>query len=54
MRFAAITPVLGQPSATGTVVAIEEVDSERRATLELVVALPDGTITLTGDAVVAL
>ncbi|MFE3189419.1 MaoC/PaaZ C-terminal domain-containing protein [Nocardia sp. NPDC059240] len=54
VRFAAITPVLGQPTATGKVVAVDEVDGERRATLELVVALADGTVTLTGDAVVAL
>lgn len=54
VRFASITPVLGAPTATGKVVAIDEVDGERRATLELVVALADGTVTLTGDAVVAL
>ncbi|NNH75217.1 dehydratase [Nocardia uniformis] len=54
VRFAAITPVHGQPTATGTVVAIDEVDGERRATLELAVTLADGTVTLTGDAVVAL
>jgi acyl dehydratase len=54
VRFAAITPVLGQPTATGRVVSIDEVDGERRATLELAVTLVDGTVTLTGDAVVAL
>jgi acyl dehydratase len=54
VRFAAITPVLGQPTATGKVVSIAEVDGERRATLELAVTLADGTVTLTGDAVVAL
>ncbi|MDT5305332.1 MAG: hypothetical protein QOE48_1000 [Mycobacterium sp.] len=54
VRFAAITPVLGQPTATGKVVSIDEVDGERRATLELAVTLVDGTVTLTGDAVVAL
>ncbi|MFB7723753.1 MaoC/PaaZ C-terminal domain-containing protein [Nocardia sp. NPDC056100] len=54
VRFAAITPVLGKPTATGRVVAIDEVDGERRATVELVVTLDDGTVTLTGDAVVAL
>jgi acyl dehydratase len=54
VRFAAITPVLGQPTATGKVVSIDEVDGERRATLELAVTLADGTVTLTGDAVVAL
>jgi acyl dehydratase len=54
VRFAAITPVLGQPTATGKVVSIDAVDGERRATLELAVTLADGTVTLTGDAVVAL
>jgi acyl dehydratase len=54
VRFAAITPVKGQPTCTATVTSIEEVDSEQRATLALVVALADGTTTLTGDAVVAL
>jgi acyl dehydratase len=54
VRFAAITPVLGQPTATGKVVSIDDVDGERRATLELAVTLADGTVTLTGDAVVAL
>ena len=33
---------------------IDEVDGERRATLDLAVTLADGTVTLTGDAVVAL
>ncbi len=54
VRFAAITPIHGEPTATGRVCAIDEVDGERRATLELVVTLADGTVTLTGDAVVAL
>ncbi|MCU1640127.1 MAG: MaoC-like dehydratase [Nocardia sp.] len=54
VRFAAITPVHGKPTATGKVTAIEEVDGERRATLALVVTLDDGTVTLAGEAVVAL
>ena len=54
VRFAAITPVLTRPTCTGTVVAIDEVDGERRARIELTVALTDGTLTLTGDAVVAI
>ena len=33
---------------------IEDVDGERRATVELAVTLADGTTTLTGDAVVAV
>lgn len=54
VRFAAITPVLAKPTCTGTVTAIDDVDGERRATVELAVTLADGTVTLTGDAVVAL
>lgn len=54
VRFAAITPVKGEPTCTASVSSIEEVDGERRATLALTVALADGTVTLTGDAVVAL
>ncbi|WP_433662172.1 MaoC/PaaZ C-terminal domain-containing protein [Nocardia sp. CA-128927] len=53
VRFAAITPVHAQPTATGRVVSIDTVDGERRATLDLAVTLADGTVTLTGDAVVA-
>jgi acyl dehydratase len=54
VRFAAITPVHAEPVCTATVSAIEEVDGEQRVTLALTVTLVDGTITLTGDAVVAL
>jgi acyl dehydratase len=54
VRFAAITPVHAQPTCTGRVVAIDEVDGERRARLELAVTLADGTTTLTGSASVAL
>jgi len=54
VRFAAITPVHGEPTCTARVTSIEEVDGERRAVLALAVTLPDGTTTLTGDAVVAL
>jgi acyl dehydratase len=54
VRFAAITPLHGKPTATATISAIDDVDGERRATLNLTVALEDGTVTLTGDAVVAV
>jgi len=54
VRFAAITPVHGEPSCTGRVTHIEDVDGERRATVELAVTLGDGTTTFTGDAVVAV
>ncbi len=50
VRFASITPVHGQPTATGKVVSIEN----GLATVELTVTLEDGTVTLTGDAVVAI
>lgn len=54
VRFAAITPVHGEPTCSARVAAIDEVDGERRASLELTVSLADGTVSLTGDAVVAL
>jgi acyl dehydratase len=54
VRFAAITPVHGEPTCTGRVTHIEDVDGERRASVELAVTLGDGTTTLTGDAVVAV
>jgi acyl dehydratase len=54
VRFAAITPVHGEPTCTGRVTHIEDVDGERRATVELAVTLGDGTTTFTGDAVVAV
>jgi acyl dehydratase len=54
VRFTSITPVLGAPTCSGRVTSIDDVDDERRATLDLTVALADGTVTLTGGAVVAL
>ena len=54
VRFASITPVHGKPTCTGKVVSVEEADGEPRATLQLQVALEDGTTTLLGEAVVAL
>jgi acyl dehydratase len=54
VRFAAITPIHGKATATGTITAIDDVDGERRATIDLTITLADGTVTLTGDAVVAL
>ncbi|MDT5065466.1 MAG: hypothetical protein QOK02_1621 [Mycobacterium sp.] len=50
VRFASITPIHGKPTATGRIVAIEN----GLASIELAVTLADGTVTLTGDAVVAL
>lgn len=54
VRFGSITPVRGRPTATGTVTAIDDVEGEHRASLDLAVTLADGTVTLTGHAVVAL
>ncbi|MCR8695520.1 MaoC/PaaZ C-terminal domain-containing protein [Rhodococcus pyridinivorans] len=54
VRFAAVTPVRGEPTCTGTVTSIEDVNGQLLATVELKVALADGTVTLLGDAVVAL
>jgi acyl dehydratase len=50
VRFAAITPVHAQPTCTGRVVSVRD----GQATLELHVTLPDGTVTLEGDAVIDL
>ncbi|MEB3032952.1 MaoC/PaaZ C-terminal domain-containing protein [[Mycobacterium] nativiensis] len=54
VRFAAVTPVNSEPTARGRIVALDTVDGEERATLSLSVTLADGTVTLSGDAVVAL
>lgn len=51
VRFAAITPIHGRPTCTGEV---REVDGEGLATIGLTVTLADGTVTLAGEAVVAL
>ncbi|MFG2045550.1 MaoC/PaaZ C-terminal domain-containing protein [Dactylosporangium sp. NPDC048998] len=48
VRFAAITPVGAAPACTATVAAVED----DLATLELAVALADGTVTLAGTALV--
>lgn len=50
VRFAAITPVHGEPTCTGRVISVDD----DLATLELTVTLADGTVTLVGDAVVAV
>ncbi len=50
VRFAAITPVHGQPTCTGRVVAV----ADGLATIELFVTLADGTTTVSGDAVVVV
>jgi acyl dehydratase len=50
VRFVAITPVHGQPTCTGTVVSI----TDGLAKVKLAVTLADGTVTLTGDALIDL
>jgi acyl dehydratase len=50
VRFASITPVHGKPTATAKIASVEN----GLATIELTVTLEDGTVTLTGDATVAL
>ena len=54
VRFAAITPIHGQPTCRGTVTAVEVVDGATLATLDLTVQLSDGTLTLSGHAVVEI
>lgn len=53
-RFTAITPVRAAPTCTGTVKSIDDVDGEKRATVEVRITLADGTVTLSGEAVVAV
>ena len=54
VRFSAITPVYGQPTCRGTVRTIDDAGGQRLATLDLIMALADGTTTLIGEAVVAI
>jgi Acyl dehydratase len=51
VRFAAVTPVGARPTCAGRIV---DVTAEGLATVELTVTLADGTVTLSGDAVVEL
>jgi acyl dehydratase len=53
-RFTSITPVLAQPTCSGTVTSIDEVDGEQRATVDVKITLADGTVTLSGEAVLAI
>lgn len=53
-RFSAITPVHAEPTCTGRVTAVDERPEGRRARIELVVTLADGTITLLGEATVSV
>jgi len=50
VRFASITPIHGQPTCT----AVVREQSDGQLTLDLTVTLPDGTVTLAGEAVIAV
>ena len=50
VRFTAITPVHGQPTCTGRVVSVDG----GLAAVKVAVTLADGTVTMTGDAVIDL
>ncbi|WP_223622405.1 MaoC/PaaZ C-terminal domain-containing protein [Microbacterium sp. EST19A] len=50
VRFAAITPIHAQPTCTGVVAAVDD----GLATVDVAVTLADGTVTLTGRAVVTV
>jgi acyl dehydratase len=54
VRFGAITPIHAEPYLAGRVSAIEVEGLERRATVDVSVTLADGTVTLTGTAVIAV
>ena len=54
VRFAAITPVHGQPTCTGAVREVRTVADEQVATVDLTVTLADGTVTLVGEADIAV
>ncbi len=54
VRFAAITPVHAEVTCRGQVLEVETVDGERRARLQLEARLADGTVTVRGEAVVAV
>ena len=54
VRFTAITPLHARPTCTGTVTAVESSGDDTLAHLEVTVTLADGTVTLRGDATVAV
>lgn len=53
-RFTAITPVGATVTCSGTLVDLHEEDGERRARLALRTQIDDGTVTMEGEAIVAL
>lgn len=54
VRFVSITPIHGEPTCSGHVTAIEDVEGIPVASVELEVVLADGTRTLAGVATVSL
>src|ERR1700688_1394844 len=54
VRFAAITPLKASVTCVGTVADIYEEDGETRVRFSLAATIDSGTVTLTGDAVIAL
>jgi len=54
VRFVSITPIHGEPTCSGRVTAIEDVEGIQVASVELEVVLADGTRTLAGVATVSL
>jgi acyl dehydratase len=54
VRFVAITPIHGHPTCQAVVRDVTGSEDARLATLDLKVTLTDGTVTLTGAAVVEL
>lgn len=54
VRFVSVTPLGAQVTCSGKVVELLEVNGEHLAKFDLVAKLSDGTVTLTGDATVAL
>jgi acyl dehydratase len=54
VRFAAITPLKASVTCIGTVADIYEEDGEKRIRFSLSATIDNGTVTLAGDAVIAL
>lgn len=52
-RFAAMTPLGAAPRCTGTVTDVDHEAGKRFVHVELAVVLPDGTVTVSGQAVLA-
>lgn len=53
-RFVAITPLRAVVTCSGVITELTEGEGGRRAKLALTTSLPDGTVTLSGEAIVQL